>query len=338
MRCASDSDVVRMRAVSGVRSTSIQRRILIANAVVVGLALLLLIVTPVTVSANIRSVELAILLAGGVAMLIVGGLLTRRALRPLRTLAAEIDRIDPHEGAVGIAAPGTQVREVESVTRALSAMVDRLAEERRQTAQAVLAGQEGERSRVARELHDEVGQGLIAIKLMAERAAAGAEPIVAAQFLDVADRIEFYLDELRRIAHELRPELLEDLGLGNALLALASAAEADYGLTVQRVFSEPAQRDIDVERELVVYRVAQEALTNAGRHSGASIVRLDLSTDERGTILEVSDDGSGIGEAADGVGIKGMRERARLIGGSLQIDAGPHGGTRVRLMLPAKEG
>ena len=157
------------------KPVSITRRLLAANAAVLALALLLLALTPVTVSAPIGVAELAVLVAGGLALLAINWAL------------------------IGVM------------------MMGRREAERLQTSRAVLAGQEGERLRVARELHDEVGQGLIAITLMAERAAAESPPDVAAQFTAIADKLLFYLDELRRIAHELRPETLDDLGLVNAL-------------------------------------------------------------------------------------------------------------------------
>lgn len=317
------------------KSASIARRMLLANAAVLALAFVLLAATPITVSARIRAPELAILFAGGVAMLIVSWLLVRRALAPLRGLSRQMEQIDLREGAAPRPAPGSQVREVESVTRALSTMVDRLAEERLQTSRAVLAGQEGERLRVARELHDEVGQGLIAIALMAERAGASADPDAAEQFAGIAERLHFYLDELRRIAHELRPEMLDDLGLVNALIALANSVAADRGLPVDRDLPQATPAELTVEQELVVYRVAQEALTNAARHSGASTVGLSLVQEDGELVLEVLDDGSGIGEGGgDGVGIKGMRERSRLVGGELRIGPGPGSGTRVRLAVP----
>lgn len=326
-----------MRAMGSRRPASISRRMLCANAAVLALAFVLLAVTPVTVSARIRGAELAILLAGGVAMLIIGWLLVRRALAPLRGLSRQMGQIDLKQGSAPLPFPGSQVREVESVTRALSVMVDRLAEERLQTARAVLAGQEGERLRVARELHDEVGQGLIAIALMAERAAAAAEPELSEQFRDIAERLHFYLDELRRIAHELRPEMLDDLGLVNALIALANSVAADRGLPVKRELPRSTV-GLTTEQELVFYRVAQEALTNAARHAAASTVSVHLLEAPGALVLEVLDDGRGIGAGhGDGVGIKGMRERARLVGGSLAIGPGPGSGTRVTLTLPLGE-
>lgn len=224
------------------------------------------------------------------------------------------------------------------VARLLRDLADRLAGESPHTARVALAAQEGERKRVARELHDEVGQGLVAIALMAERAAA--EPPAAGDetYAEIARRTHFYLDELRRIAHELRPEMLDDLGLIDALVALAASVEADHGLIVEREL--PRELGLSGERELVVYRVAQEALANAARHAAATRAWLTVVEHDGLLALEVGDDGRGIPAGAEpGAGIGGMRERARLAGAALEIGPGPGGrGTRVRLELPVTEG
>ena len=277
------------------KPVSITRRLLAANAAVLALALLLLALTPVTVSAPIGIAELAVLVAGGLALLAINWAL------------------------IGVM------------------MMGRREAERLQTSRAVLAGQEGERLRVARELHDEVGQGLIAITLMAERAAAESPPEVAAQFTAIADKLLFYLDELRRIAHELRPETLDDLGLVNALNALCNGVGADRGVVVDRDLYGRFD-GLSGEQELVLYRVAQEALANAARHADASRVSLRLAERRSELTLEVLDDGRGVATTSgDGVGIKGMRERARLVGGSFEIGPNPGSGTRVKLVVPLEQ-
>jgi two-component system sensor histidine kinase UhpB len=277
------------------KPVSISRRLLAANAAVLVLALLLLALTPVTVSAPIGAAELAVLVAGGAALLAINWALV------------------------------------------WVLMMGRREAERLETSRAVLAGQEGERLRVARELHDEVGQGLIAITLMAERAAAESSPEDAAKFTAIADKLLFYLDELRRIAHELRPETLDDLGLVNALDALCNGVGADRGVVVDRDLYGRFD-GLTGEQELVLYRVAQEALTNAARHADASRVSLRLAERRRELTLEVLDDGRGVAAPlSDGVGIKGMRERARLVGGSFEIGPNAGSGTRVKLVVPLEE-
>lgn len=314
-------------------SRSIIWRALLTNAAVLALVLLLLVVTPVTVSARIQLTELGILLVGTLGMIAINWLLLRRAMAPLRRLSEQMERLDPREDPVGRKVDSSGIREIDAVTRAFAAMAERLARERRETARAVLAGQEGERLRVSRELHDEVGQSLIALTLQAERASESADPEAAEQFSSIANGLRFNLDELRRIAHELRPEMLDDLGLINALIALTHGVRAHGELIVDRDLPERLP-PLPGESELVIYRVAQEALTNAARHSGASRVGLRLFQHDGQLVLAVRDDGRGLADSPAGAGIQGMRERALLIGGRVELRSEPEGGTSVELAVP----
>ena len=144
------------------------------------------------------------------------------------------------------------------------------------------------------------------------------------------------LEDVRRIGRELRPEALDDLGLVNALIALTSRIDRQTDLRVIRELGGEI-RDLDSEQELVVYRVAQEALTNAVRHAGAATALVALHDEHEQVILTVRDDGTGLadGASASGQGIEGMRERAMLVGASLEVGPHPGGGTQVRLVLPA---
>jgi two-component system sensor histidine kinase UhpB len=141
-------------------------------------------------------------------------------------------------------------------------------------------------------------------------------------------------EEVRRIARRLRPEALEDLGLQSALAALATAVGDQARLVVQRRLR-PAPA-LAAEHELVVYRVAQEALTNVARHAEATTVDLRLEHRDDATVLTVADDGRGLapGSLPSAHGIRGMRERAMLIGAALTISSPPTGGTHVQLTIP----
>jgi two-component system sensor histidine kinase UhpB len=188
---------------------------------------------------------------------------------------------------------------------------------------------------VARELHDEIGQTLTAMTIQAERAADG-DPQLAAQALrDVADGVRESLDEVRRIARELRPEALDDLGLVNALIALSTRIGAQGGPRVERDLQAKLP-ELSPDAELVVYRVAQESLTNALRHSGARSANVSLSADADFVTLTVTDDGKALPTPLPPgtAGIAGMRERALLVGGMLSVASSPEGGTEVRLTIP----
>ena len=224
------------------------------------------------------------------------------------------------------------------MARAFNSMLDRLENARHEAARTALAAQEAERLRVARELHDEIGQTLTAVTIQAERAADG-DPAQAPDALrGVADAVRESLDEVRRIARELRPEALDDLGLVNALIALCTRIDAQGSLRVRRELQgklPPLSPDV----ELVVYRIAQEGLTNALRHSDARSASVTLEADAQTLTLRVADDGKGMPAQLPGstAGIAGMRERALLVGARLSIRSQPDQGTEVLLTIPVDE-
>jgi two-component system, NarL family, sensor histidine kinase UhpB len=311
-------------------------RLSLVNASVLLVVALLLALAPVTISVPIRRAELVLIVVGLLLTTSASVLLARRALAPLRKLAAVMQSVDPME-------PGRRVTDVEprdaeivTLTDSFNAMLDRLEVERRESARRALTAQEQERLRIARELHDEVGQTLTAIALEAERAAApGAEPDPEA-WARVNEWVQSSLDDLRRIARELRPEALDDLGLINAFIALCNRVADQAGIEIERRLPDHVPPH-DPEIDLVVYRVAQESLTNVMRHSGATRALVELQPRDGRLILRVSDDGHGLddGEAgASTTGIAGMRERAMLVGGSLTISSTPGAGTEVELDVP----
>jgi two-component system, NarL family, sensor histidine kinase UhpB len=223
--------------------------------------------------------------------------------------------------------------EVVELTRAFNEMLDRLEAERRESGRRSLEAQEGERRRVAQELHDEVGQTLTAIVLQLDRLARKAPRELRRELEDTRESARDSLGDVRRIAQRLRPEMLEDLGLPAALQALCERVSEQAGVRVQARLN-PRPEELPAEVELVVYRVAQEALTNALRHARAANVVVELSRDNGGLRLRVADDGIGIGEfPAQGGGLQGMRERALLVRGHLSV-GDRDGGTEVSLHVP----
>jgi two-component system sensor histidine kinase UhpB len=308
----------------------------LANAAVFALVFVLFIVTPITVHAPPRLTEVLLLAAGLGAMLVVNLLLLRVALSPLRELAGQMERIDLRD-------PGRRLSGSEAYGPALTAfvdtfnaMVDRLAEERRAGARAALTAQERERLRIGRALHDEAGQTLTAIALEAERAANEAPPAQREQMAALAAQLHASLDEIRRISRDLRPEALDDLGLINALIALTSRADRQSGIRIERRLS-AGLPDLPAELELVIYRVAQEALTNVLRHAHASHCVIALESSDGEVELSVRDDGVGMTASqasTETIGIEGMRERALLANGTLAIESSPGKGTQVILRLP----
>lgn len=213
-----------------------------------------------------------------------------------------------------------------------SVLRPRIEEERTLSTARALAAQEEERRRVAQELHDEVGQSLTAVLLGLKGAIDDAPPALAERLTVLQDMTRRSLEEVRRVAQRLRPGMLEDLGLVSSLSSLASELTTLSGVPVARTFG-PGVPPLSRERELVVYRVAQEALTNVARHADARLVELRLTRLGDAVMLRVTDDGSGV-DGEEGTGIRGMRERARLVGGSLRISGREGRGTEVELVVP----
>jgi two-component system sensor histidine kinase UhpB len=300
-------------------------RVFLINATVLTLAAVALVVSPLTVSFPVALTELVVLSAGLVAVLAVNYALLRRAFAPLARLTRFMREVDPLR-------PGSRVpsedadSEIADLTAAFNEMIERLESERRDSGLRALAAQEGERRRIALELHDEVGQALTAAMLRLDWA----------EHDEAKEGLREALEEVREIARRLRPEALDDLGLRNALRALVASFARSARLDV----TPEIQADLpplSAEQELVVYRVAQEALTNAVRHADATAVRFRLTSGQDEIVLEVADDGRGFDPvlAPEGSGIRGMRERALLVRARLEVESAPDRGTVVRLRVPA---
>ena len=316
------------------RRLSLVWRAGLASAAVLVLVFILFLVTPITVHDPIRFTEALALAAGLGAMLVVNLLLLRRALSPLDELASEMDHIDLRNPR-RVSADETYGPALTKFADTMNAMLDRLAEERRIGARAALTAQERERLRIGRALHDEAGQTLTAIALEVERAAGEGPEAQREQMASLAAQLHDCLDEIRRISRDLRPEALDDLGLVNALIALTSRVDRQSGVRIERRLSTQIPT-LSTELELVIYRVAQEALTNVLRHAKATRCVVALESSDNEVELRVSDDGVGMPSRLSGetIGIEGMRERALLGGGTLDIESPPGQGTQVTLRLP----
>ncbi|MFG2579351.1 HAMP domain-containing sensor histidine kinase [Streptomyces malaysiensis] len=304
-------------------------RIFLLNAVVLIIATALLL-GPVTVSTPVLLTEAAVLTGGLGVMLIANGLLLRIGLVPLQRLTRAMTTIDLLRPAQRPAVGGRG--EVAELITTFNAMLDRLEAERATSAARALSAQESERHRIAQELHDEVGQSLTAVLLELNRAAPHAPPDLREDLHQVQETTRTGLDEIRRIARRLRPGVLEELGLTSALKALTNEFTGATLVVHHRIAADLPP--LEAETELVLYRVAQESLTNVARHAAARRAELALNRGPVGVELRVRDDGRGLGDAAEGAGIRGMRERALLIGAELDLGSAPGGGTDVRLTVP----
>jgi two-component system sensor histidine kinase UhpB len=307
-------------------------RVFAVNAGLLGVIAVLLLLSPVEIDAPIKATQALIVLGGLVITVAANAVLLRRAIAPLERLARRMDSVD-------LLRPGQRVPvgrgdEVGRVIAAFNRMLDRLETERHQSGRRVLAAQEAERIGIARDLHDEVGQLLTGV-LLQLNSIAEAAPEHREELDQSREAVRRALDEVRRISSELRPEMLEHLGLVSALTELSTTFGRVSDVEVERHFDQSLP-PLTPDTELAVYRIAQESLTNVARHSGATHVTITLECSFDSLVLRVVDDGGGFdGALAEHGGLRSMRERALLIGGALAIKETPGGGVEVRLEVPA---
>ena len=306
------------------------RRVFLINGLIFTLGTLILALSPATVSARIKLTEIPVLVVGLAVILTANALLLRSSLAPLDQLTASMRRVDPPRRSDRIADRGTG--DLHHLIASFNTMLDRLETERTTASASALAAQESERQRIARELHDEIGQTLTVALLTLKRAVDRAPESIRGELEDAQETVRASLDEVRGIARRLRPDALEDLGLHSALNALCSEFAQATGIAVVKHIA-PQSGRLKPDIELVCYRIAQESLTNVARHAGASKVWLDLHTTSDQVTLRIADDGRG-GVATEGAGINGMRERALLVNAALTITSPKDEGTEVRLAIP----
>ncbi len=203
--------------------------------------------------------------------------------------------------------------------------------------------QEDERRRLARELHDGIGQVLTALKLQLEAAKQNGRSAEAtgASISEALSMATQALHDTRELSRLLRPAVLDDLGLVPALRWLARTLSERFGLEVALTHSGLEER-FDREIETLAFRIVQEALTNVAKHSGAGRAEVEIDRSPKLLRIRVSDPGRGFdadalvgAEPGDvGIGLRGMRDRAELFGGALRIDSAAGAGTRVEVMVP----
>lgn len=277
-----------------------------------------------------------ILAAGLVAVVLISDVLTR----PLREVAAGAGRIAA--GDLSYRVPAGRDDEIGRLATAFNEMAGRVAERDaslRQLSLRLLSIQEQERVRIAREVHDELGQALTAMKIDLQqlgRSHPGYEQLL----IPIARTIDETVELVRRIATDLRPSVLDDLGVTAALELQLRRVRETTGIQTALVVSE--EPELDMLTGVTLYRIAQEALANVVRHAGASSIAVTLAARDRTAILEISDNGCGVTPeqvAAPGsLGLLGMRERAELLGGNVTVAGETGKGTRLTVTLPLRTG
>jgi two-component system sensor histidine kinase UhpB len=288
------------------------------------------------------------LVAGLALSILLNALVLRAALGPLNRLQDVVRRVG--EGDLSVRARPTPLADAEiaRIAETLNVMLDNVQSyegQVRNLSGALIRAQEDERQRIARELHDDTGQvlTLLLIRMKLLESQPGAEELQP-QIEELRGLIANAIDQVRRLALNLRPPTIDQLGLFPALRSLVATFTESTGLHVTLELSrEPIT--LARERTLAVYRVVQEALTNAAKHAGAQQVSVAVSRDGDWLVATIRDDGRGftpetfIGRhrqpaGGAGVGLFGMEERARLAGGALSLQSAPGRGASVTLRVP----
>lgn len=290
----------------------------------------------------LRGREIVVLVLAVVVTLLGNWLLLRRRFTPLDELISDMERID-------LAAPGGTRRlgptrgsaEVRRLRAAFERMISRLESERRRAGRQAIRAQERERRRIAQDLHDEVNQALTAVTLRLQATIERAPDELRRELTETKRLSSQAMDELLALARTLRPAVLDDHGLIPALHSQVQDFREQTGLEARFTLS-GTPLPLSPEQQLVIYRVTQESLSNVVQHSGARQVHVELSFVGR-TVLTITDDGNGFpadGAAwhagpwsSGGLGVSGMKERALLIGGHLDISSRRGQGTRVQLTI-----
>lgn len=276
------------------------------------------------------------------ASLVVNLALVYVALRPLSDLESTAMRLGAGDAAARVPASMLADRDMARVGATLNALLDLLTEDRaraRQLAAQVISAQDEERARVARELHDSTAQILTAVMLQLGAAAhESTSATLDARIATLRELAAEALEEVRSLSHTMHPRVLDDLGLAAALEWLARQARTQGTLDV-RIEAAELESPLPAPIGSALYRVAQEAMRNAGRHAAATRLTVRLRREGGSAVLEIVDDGVGfdVAEAErrrPGMGLFSMRERIGLVNGRLSVTSEAGRGTRIVATVP----
>jgi two-component system sensor histidine kinase UhpB len=321
-----------------------RRESLVGQVVAVNVLLVVAVLFAATAAAGLdlavtdQRLRFGALAVSIVLLLFVNMILLRRQFSPLESLIARLEEIDPAQPTAQFVIPRTSVEEVERLAITFRRLLRRIEDERRRSGRLVLRAQEEERRRLARDLHDEVNQALTAILLRLQALSEDAPEALAPQIVELKSLVNQAMEELLRLARQLRPASLDDLGLIAAIEGQLARFSEQTGIQAV-LHSEGAPEAITEDQQTVIYRVVQEALSNTAQHSGATFVDFELRVfPSHGVELRVRDNGQGfdsrVQTESGRLGLSGMAERARLVGGELTVTSAPGTGTRVRLYIP----
>ncbi len=283
-------------------------------------------------------------LIGVVVTLLVNAVILRLALTQLKLLEQTAAGVRRGEMNARVPHSALTDRDLERLTRTFNGMLESLATYRqrlRDVAARALRAEEEERKRISRELHDDTAQTLAALLIRLRLARAAPEAMREGVLEELRAELVEAIERVRRFARGLRPPALEELGLVPALESHVRGLSETVGMEI-RMTVDPLERALSPESELVLYRIAQEALSNAVRHSGASSIGCRLLREADTAVLVVEDDGAGfsldqVTSENRGLGLFGMQERASYVGGRVEISSTAGVGTIVRVSIPISD-
>ncbi|GCE12987.1 HAMP domain-containing sensor histidine kinase [Tengunoibacter tsumagoiensis] len=327
-----------------------EKVILINTLMLVGEALAGLWVTSHNLETQHYLIDTGFLVAATLFTLVINSLVIRTSFRPLFRLLFVIREISA--GRTQIRAPlSPNDGELHELAHAFNAMLDRLENLRHEQAQIIFQTQEDERRRIALELHDEAGQTLTALliheELLQQQLRSLSEDslstIVQIELIDEVQQLmsltQLTLENIRVLSQQLRPSVLDDLGLAAALRWLADDSQKHLQLEIVLTIEEEAIKGLSKLYETTIFRIAQESLTNVARHAHTSHAWISLRVEEPSLRLTIEDKGCGFqtDQHYKSTGLFGMRERATQIGGVCEIRSRPGQGTQVSVRLPLPE-
>lgn len=334
----------------GLRRIPLRHKVLMANVVII----LIGAIFGTWITAHLASrydgrqvalLAIAFAFAGGLISIVVNWMVVQAALKPLDDIVDAAETVRAGDLSARIGPDPTRDVDLEQIVLSFNGALDRVESDGariRDLVNRVIAAQEDERKRIARELHDDTSQVLFAQLLRVSAMKNSENPETRALAEQLETMFAESMEAVRRLGHELRPPSLDDLGLREATGALVqrmadrSGVDIDYEYYGRRTRLDPAV-------ELVLYRVAQEALTNMWKHADASRASVSIRNRADGVELIVEDNGRGFDPARErpgesrglGLGVFGMQERVDLVGGILEIVGDRNPGTRIRAWIPA---
>ncbi len=328
------------------RRLSLFEKVIVANSVMlVAEALVALWVTSHSIESHHYLIDTSFLIVAALGSLLINVLVLHASFRPLFRLLLTIRSVSA--GATAQRTPVPADPDIGELTHAFNTMLDQLETFQREQTLHIVQAQEEERRRLARELHDETSQTLTALLIHTEvlnqhvATAAARLTLEEQQQLErvatlLAKLAQETLDDIRVIAQQLRPSVLDDMGLQAALRWLAEDGRERLHLNVNVVSGETKTLHLPPVYETTLFRIAQESLTNSARYADATEVQVRLTHKQQEVRLVLSDNGRGfdVAEAHQGLGLRGMRERATLLQGTLNLRTAPGQGTTVEVVLP----